>query len=147
MRDIGSLYGSSDYFERRIDIEAHLKRVLDEELNKRFIKMVDLQLRSIIIPQELDKELKKIQLNQIQYTLVKAQLETDVILRETNGRLTKERALRDKKLTEENQIITNSITTLEKRLVEIQEDTKTVVAFEQAKMDAANKKYEMDTNK
>ena len=86
------------------------------------------------------------QLNQIQYTLVKAQLETDVILRETNRELTKERALRDKKLTEENQIITNSIRTLEKRLVEIQEDTKTVVAFEQAKMDAANKKYEMDTN-
>ena len=145
VRDIGSLYGSSDYFERRIDIEAHLKRVLDEELNKRFIKMVDLQLRSIIIPQELDRELKKIQLNQIQYTLVKAQLETDVILRETYGRLTKERALRDKKLTEENQIITNSIRTLEKRLVEIQEDTKTVVAFERAKMDAANKKYEMDS--
>ena len=109
MRDIGSLYGSTDYFERRIEIEAHLKRVLEEELKKRFIKMVDLQLRAIIIPQDLDKELKKIQLNQIQYTLVKAQLETDVILRETNRELTKESALRDKKLTEENQVITNSI--------------------------------------
>ena len=145
VRDIGSLYGSTDYFERRIEIEAHLNRVLDEELKKRFVKMVDFQLRAIIIPENLDGELKKIQLNQIQYTLVKAQLETDLILRETNKELTKERALRDKKLTEENQIITNSIVKLQKELEEIQEDTKTLVAFEQAKMDAANKQFEMDT--
>ena len=145
VRDIGSLYGSSDYFDKRIQIEQHFKQALDVELKQRYVSMIDFQMRAVILPQDLDQELKKIQLNEIEYTLIKAQLDTDVILRETNQVITKRTSARDKKLLEDNQLVTNSIKILEKSLEFTKETTNTQVAYERAKMIAANKKFEKET--
>eukprot|EP00943_MAST-04B_sp_MAST-4B-sp1_P001824 g1824.t1 len=145
IRDIGSLYGSGEYFEKRIDIEKHFKTSLADELTKRYVTMIDFQMRAVILPLDLDKELKKIQLNEIEYTLIKAQLDTDVILRETNQVLQTRTSERDKKLLEDNQLVTNSIKLLEKTLTETKEISNTLVEFQRATMIAANKKFEKET--
>ena len=145
VRDIGSLYGSGEYFEKRIAIEKHFKNSLADELAKRYVTMIEFQMRAVILPLDLDKELKKIQLNEIEYTLIKAQLDTDVILRQTNQVLQTRTSERDKKLLEDNQVVTNSIKLLEKTLIETKEISNTLVEFQRAKMKAANKKFEKET--
>ena len=146
LRDRASVYSSQDFFSKRMVIESDFSSTISKELVSRFVKLVDLQLRSVRIPRDLEVQLKQIQLNEIEHTLITAQLETDKILKTTVQKITTLTAKRDATLLNLSQTVYNDIESINKKLKREEELTATFVQYERSKMDASLRTYMMDTS-
>lgn len=135
IRDRASTYSSDAFFDARIDIEKDFHSTMEKELSTRFVRLVDFQLHEIYIPEDLETRLKQIQLNEIEYTYITTQLQTDVILKETTQAITTLKATRDAKLLTLNQNVDNEMSVINKKLRQAQEETLTQVQYTRSLMD------------
>eukprot|EP00949_MAST-11_sp_MAST-11-sp1_P002397 g2397.t1 len=145
IRDEGAKFSSTQLFTSRIQIEQHMKQMLEQELEKKFVKLNGFQLRKIKLPHALELTLKNILLAKVQLDLTSAKLETLRITSNTSAILKEREGTRNKELLKKRENIIKDVRLQQQDLARVKYETERLVAIAAAEKDKALEEYNAAT--